>query len=68
MDIQCRLTSEQCPIDMSEFAAMCNIPYHEAVGALNWAVLANHPNISFAISTVAHFGTNPGLTHWEAIK
>ncbi len=47
---------------------MCNVPYREAVSALNWAALATHPDISFTVSTVARFGTNPGPAHWEAVK
>ena len=39
MDTQVRLTSEQAPQSAAEFAAMRNVPYREAVGALNWAAL-----------------------------
>jgi hypothetical protein len=68
MDIQVRLTSEQAPSSPANFTAMCNVPYHEAISTLNWAVLAMHPDITFAIATVAHFGANPRPVHWEAIK
>jgi hypothetical protein len=44
------------------------MPYCEAVSVLNWATLAMHPDIAFAIAMVAHFGANPGPMHWEAIK
>jgi hypothetical protein len=67
-DTQVRLTSEQAPADAAEFAAMRNIPYREAVGALNWAALGTRPDIAFAVSTVARFSANPGLAHWEAVK
>jgi hypothetical protein len=68
MDVQAKLTSEQAPATAAEFAAMRNIPYREAVGALNWAALATRPDISFAVSTMARFASNPGPAHWEAIK
>ncbi len=68
MDVQVKLTSEQAPVSAAEFAAMRDIPYCEAVGTLNWAALATHPNISFAVSTVARFTLNPGPVHWEAVK
>ena len=68
MDVQAKLTSEQAPSTAAEFAAMRNIPYREAVGALNWAALATRPDISFAVSTVARFASNPGPAHWEAVK
>jgi hypothetical protein len=63
-----RLTSEQAPRDTAEFALMRDIPYREAVGALNWGALATRPDISYAVSQVARFSANPGPAHWEAVK
>ena len=68
MDVQAKLTSEQAPASAAEFATMRDIPYREAVGALNWAALATRPDISFAVSTVARFASKPGPAHWEAVK
>ena len=68
MDVQAKLTSEQAPASAAEFAAMRDVPYREAVGALNWAALATRPDITFAVSTVARFASNPGPAHWEAVK
>ena len=68
MDVQVRLTSEQSPKDATEFAAMRDVPYREAVGALNWAALATRPDTAFAVATVARFAPNPGPAHWEAVK
>jgi hypothetical protein len=68
MDTQVHLQSDQAPSTVAEFAAMRDMPYHEAVGALNWAALATHPDIAFTVATVARFGANPGPTHWEAVK
>ena len=68
MDIQVHLTSEQSPKDTGEFVIMCDMPYHKAVGALNWAALATCPNIAFAVATVARFAANPGLAYWDAVK
>ena len=62
-DVQAKLTSEQAPACAAKFAAMRDIPYHEAVSVLNWAALATRPDISFAVSTVAHFAPNPGPAH-----
>jgi hypothetical protein len=47
---------------------MCNVPYREAVSALNWAALATHLDIAFAVATVACFAVNPRLAHWDAVK
>jgi hypothetical protein len=68
MDTQVRLSTEQVPASAAECAVMCDVPYHEAVGALNWAVLATCPDIVFAVSTITHFAVNPGPAHWEAVK
>ena len=68
MDTQVRLSTEQAPQSAAEFAAMRDVPYREAVGALNWAALSTRPDIAFAVSTVARFASNPGPVHWEAVK
>ena len=67
-DTQVRLTLEQAPADAAEFGVMRDVPYREAVGALNWVTLATRPDIAFAVSTVARFSANPGMAHWNAVK
>ena len=67
-DTQVRLTLEQAPADAAEFVVMHDVPYREAVGALNWVVLATRPDIAFAVSTVARFSANPSMAHWNAVK
>ena len=47
---------------------MHDVPYREAVGALNWAALATCPDILFTVSTMARFASNPGPVHWDAVK
>ena len=47
---------------------MKKIPYHEAIGALNWIVVRSCPDISFIISQLAQYMENPGRIHWEAVK
>jgi hypothetical protein len=68
MDHQVWLSSEQVPTSAAECTMMCNVPYCEAVGTLNWATLATCPDIAFAVSAVACFTANPGPAHWEAVK
>jgi hypothetical protein len=38
------------------------------MGSLMYASLDTHPNITYAVQTVSHFSTKPGLAHWEAVK
>jgi hypothetical protein len=47
-----------------------DIPYREAVGALNWvlAVLATRPDIAFAVATVARFASNPRPAHLDTVR
>ena len=68
MDYQVRLSSDQAPASAAEYAMICDVPYCEAVSALNWAALATCPDIVFAVTTVAHFTANPGPAHWGAVK
>ena len=68
MDPNTRLTSAQSPSTTEELGAMRNIPYHEAVGSLMYAMLGTRPDICFAIQTVSRFNSKPGLAHWEAVK
>ncbi len=63
MDTSTQLTTKQAPASTAEHAIMCDVPYHEAVGTLNWAALATCPNITFAVATVAQFAANPGPAH-----
>jgi len=68
MDHQVHLSSDQAPASAAECAMMRDVPYREAVGALNWAALATRPDIAFAVATVARFAANPGPAHWDAVK
>src|SRR5258708_11604868 len=68
MDTSTQLTTEQAPASAAEHTIMCDVPYCEAVGTLNWAALTTCPDIAFAVATVAQFAANPSPAHWDAIK
>ena len=68
MDHQVCLSSEQAPASAAEFAMMHDVPYHKAVGALNWATLATCPDIAFTVATVACFAAKPRPAHWDGVK
>ena len=68
MEPHIKLTNTQSPSTSAEYAAMQHIPYREAVGSLMYAVLGTRPDISYAISTVSRFCSNPGTPHWEAVQ
>ena len=47
---------------------MCKVPYHKAIGSLNYCAVATQPDIAFPVSLLAQFMENPGKIHWEAVK
>ena len=68
MDPSTQLSRTQSPKSVSEKACMKHIPYQEVVGLLMHLAIGMRPDIAFAVSTVAQFSSDPGLTHWEAVK
>ena len=68
MDPNIWLTSAQSPLTTEELGAMCNVPYHEAVGSLMYAMLGTRLDICFAVQTISRFNSKPRLAHWEAVK
>ena len=49
METHIKLSSSQSPATTAQFAQMCNVPYHEAVGSLMYVSLGTHPDISFTV-------------------
>jgi transposase InsO family protein len=68
MEPSTRLHSGQSPSTGAEYAAMRHIPYREAVGSLMYASLGTRPDISYAVTTVSRFSSNPGPAHWDAVR
>ena len=42
--------------------------YQSAVGSLMYVMLGTRPDISYAVSKVSQYSTNPNQTHWTAVK
>jgi hypothetical protein len=68
METSIYLSTSQSPATTAEFAQMCEVPYHEAVGSLMYASLRTGPDISFVVQMVSRFSMKPGLIHWDAVK
>jgi hypothetical protein len=68
METHVKLSTSQSPATTAQFSQMCDVLYHEAVGSLMYASLGTRLDISFAVQTLSHFSTKPGLAHWEAVK
>jgi hypothetical protein len=62
------LSKDQCPFTVEEIAFMCNIPYQEAVGSLQYLSVATQPDVTFAVSILSKFYANPGPAHWNGVK
>ena len=42
-------------------------PYRAILGSVMWGQLATRPDLSFAVSLLARYQTNPGINHWNAL-
>ena len=62
-----KLSSSQSPTTSADFATMQHIPYREAVGSLMYATLGTCPNISYTVTNVSHFSSNPSMPHWDVV-
>ena len=67
MEPHIKLTNTQSPLTGTEYASVQHIPYCKAIRSLMYAVLSTRLDISYAVSTVLCFTSNPGLPHWEAV-
>lgn len=61
------LTNDMSPKNEDERVFMTDKLYHELLGALMWAQAATRPDLSFAITLLARFQSNPGPSHWKAL-
>ena len=68
MDPNVVLSKDQSPQTEEDIEYMKNIPYRKCVGMLMWANVGTHPDIAFAVSSLAQFNENPGIAHWEGVK
>ena len=46
---------------------MSDKPYRPILGSIMWAQLATQPDLAFSISLLAHFQSNLGIDHWNAL-
>ncbi|XP_031255460.1 secreted RxLR effector protein 161-like [Pistacia vera] len=44
------------------------IPYSSAIRSVMYSMISTRPNLSFAISLLSRFMSNPGLERWVALK
>ncbi|KAG8857839.1 hypothetical protein FRB96_005558 [Tulasnella sp. 330] len=68
MDPGCKFLPDDQPSSPKDIAEMADVPYLNAVGALNYLAIATRPDISYAVHKLARFNSNPGMKHWKAVK
>jgi hypothetical protein len=56
------------PQNAKEAAEMCQHPYISVVGSLMYLALTIRPDIAYAARVPARFNSDPGFTHWQAVK
>jgi transposase InsO family protein len=68
LEIGLKLNKGMAPSSEEERKEMENIPYKSAVGSLMYAMLGTRPDICYAVGALSRFSSNPGATHWKAVK
>jgi len=63
-----RVNASMSPKTTEEIREMEKTPVREAVGSLMYLMGMTRPDIAFAVTQIAHFVSNPGRGHWEALK
>ena len=61
------LDTSMSPQTDSERKAMGDKPYRSILGNVMWGQLATRPDLSFAVSLLSRFQSNPGIEHWNAL-
>ncbi|VFQ72990.1 unnamed protein product [Cuscuta campestris] len=47
---------------------MRNVPYASAIGSIMYAMVCTRPDVAFALSVTSRYQSNPGESHWTAVK
>jgi len=59
---------DQCPKTDQEKEKIKDVSYASAIGSLMYVMLCTRPDICFAVGLVSRYQSNPGPTHWQAVK
>ena len=58
-----RLSSTLCPESFYDIEYMFRVPYTSTVGSLMCSMVCSHPNLSYALSVVSRYMSNPCREH-----
>jgi hypothetical protein len=62
------LSKTRCPSTTDELDCMSKVPYASAIGSIMYTMISTHPDVSYALSATSRYQTDPGETHWTAVK
>ena len=63
-----RFNLNQCPKNDFEKEKMKNIPYVSVVGNIMYVQVCTKPDITFIVSMLERYQSNPGMNHWRVAK
>ena len=58
----------QCSKNDEEKNQMSKVPYASAIESSMYAMLCTRSDICFAVGKVSYYQSNPGPSHWKAVK
>ena len=62
------LSKAGCPLTREARDYMSRIPYASAIGSIMYAMLCTRPDVAYALSMTSRFQSDPGKSHWIAVK
>ena len=58
---------DQAPETDDDWQFMADKPYREVLGSVMYPQIATWPDLSYAVSTLSKFASNPEKQHWIAL-
>ena len=62
------LSKDMCYMTQIERDKMKMIPYALTIGSIMYAILYTRPNVSYALSLMSRYQSNPGENNWKIVK
>jgi ATP-binding cassette subfamily B (MDR/TAP) protein 1 len=63
-----KLLAKQCASIVQDIEYMSKVSYSSVVGSLMYAMVCSRPDLSYAMSLVSRYMSNPGKEHWRAVQ
>ena len=63
LQMNCKLSKDQCLKSKTEKAEMSRAPYASVVGSLMYAMVCTRPDIGYTVGVVSQYMSNPDREH-----